>query len=100
MVGTGLGVWVAGGISGGHINPAVTLCQAVFRGFPWKKVPYFILAQLLGALCGSAVVYANYFHAIDLFEGGRGIRTVPGTASLFSTYAVSSAHIVSRGAVR
>lgn len=43
----------------------------------------------MGALCGAGIIYANYIHAIDLFEGGRHIRTVPGTASLFSTYAVS-----------
>ncbi|KAF8470352.1 aquaporin [Gautieria morchelliformis] len=86
-VGIALGVWVCGGISGGHINPAVTLSLAVFRGFPWKKVPVYMFAQLMGALCGAACVYATYFHAIDIFEGGQGIRTVPGTASLFATYA-------------
>jgi len=49
----------------------------------------FITAQTLGAMCGAGIIYANYFHAIDLFEGGRGIRTLS-TASLFATYAVSS----------
>lgn len=49
----------------------------------------YILAQVLGGLVGAALVYANYFHAIDIFEGGRGIRTLS-TASLFSTYAVSN----------
>jgi len=68
----------------------VTICAALFRKFPWKKVPLYILGQLLGAFFGSLFVYANYAHAIDLFEGGKGIRTVPGTASLFSSYAVSS----------
>lgn len=43
----------------------------------------------MGGLCGAGIIYANYIHAIDLVEGGRHIRTVPGTASLFSTYAVS-----------
>ncbi|KAF8530054.1 major intrinsic protein superfamily membrane channel protein [Hysterangium stoloniferum] len=81
-----LGVWISGGISGGHINPAITLALAVFRGFPWKKVPIYMFAQLMGAICGAAIVYANYFHAIDIFEGERGVRTVPGTASLFATY--------------
>ena len=66
----------------------VTLAMAVFRRFPWKKVPVYMFAQLMGALCGAAIVYANYFHAIDIYEGGRGIRTVPGTAGLFATYAV------------
>ena len=53
----------------------------------------YILAQLLGGICGAAVVYGNYIHAIDVVEGGRGIRTVPGTASLFGTYAVSGKRI-------
>jgi aquaglyceroporin related protein len=57
-------------------------------------VPVFMFAQVLGAMCGAAIIYANYFHAIDLFEGGRGIRTLS-TASLFATYAVSpcSSHL-------
>ena len=89
-VGTALGVWVSGGVSGGHINPAVTVALATFRDFPWRKVPAYIFAQLMGGLCGAGIVYANYIHAIDLVEGGRHIRTVPGTASLFSTYAVGA----------
>ncbi|KAF4617356.1 hypothetical protein D9613_005826 [Agrocybe pediades] len=84
-VGTAMGVWVSGGISGGHINPAVTLALATFRGFPWKKVPVFIFAQLLGGICGAGIVYANYFHALNLVEG-YGVRTLQ-TAGLFSTYA-------------
>ncbi|KAI0328916.1 aquaporin [Cubamyces sp. BRFM 1775] len=87
-VGTALGVWVSGGVSGGHINPAVTLALATFRDFPWRKVPAYIFAQVMGGLCGAGIIYANYIHAIDLVEGGRHIRTVPGTASLFSTYAL------------
>ncbi|KAJ8700792.1 hypothetical protein PTI98_003784 [Pleurotus ostreatus] len=85
-VGTAMGVYVSGGISGGHINPAVTLALATWRGFPWKKVPVYIFAQLMGGVVGAAITYANYFHAIDIFEGGPGIRTIK-TASLFSTYA-------------
>ena len=91
-VGLALGAWVTGGISQGHINPAVTIAMATFRpkDFPWRKVPGYILGQVLGGLCGAGIVYANYIHAIDLVEGGRHIRTVPGTASLFGTYAVRS----------
>ncbi|KAJ6462023.1 aquaporin [Mycena vitilis] len=86
-IGTAMGVWVSGGISGGHINPAVTIAMATYRGFPWKKVPGYIAAQTLGGLVGAALVYANYFHAINIFEGGPHIRTLA-TASLFSTYAL------------
>ncbi|KAI5115353.1 hypothetical protein M0805_001292 [Coniferiporia weirii] len=88
-LGVGFGVLVAGGTSGGHINPAITIALATFRDFPWRKVPVFILSQLLGGITGAAITYANYFHAIDKFEGGAGVRTVPGSAALFGTYAVS-----------
>ncbi|KAG5653111.1 hypothetical protein H0H81_002258 [Sphagnurus paluster] len=87
-VGTAMGVWVSGGISGGHINPAVTLALAVYRGFPWKKVPIYIASQLFGGIMGAALVYWNYFHAINIYEGGNGVRTLK-TAGLFSTYALS-----------
>lgn len=85
-----LGVYTSG-ISGAHINPAVTFANCVFRQFPWRKFPIYMLAQVLGAMCAAGVVYANYKSAIDLFEGGPGIRTVPGysenaTAGIFCTY--------------
>lgn len=68
--------------------------MATFRDFPWRKVPIYIIAQFFGAFVGAAIVYGNYLGAIDIAEGGGGIRTVPGqpganTASMFATYAVS-----------
>ncbi|KAJ7054417.1 putative aquaporin 4 [Mycena amicta] len=86
-VGLCLGIWVSSGISPAHINPAVTLAMATWRGFPWKKVPGFILAQTLGGFIGAALIYANYFHAIDIFEGGPGVRTMK-TAGVFGAYAI------------
>lgn len=88
-----LGVY-ASGASGGHINPAVTLANCLFRGFPWRKFPVYALSQLLGAMSGAAIVYGNYKSAIDAYEGGAGIRTVPGysataTAGIFCTYPAS-----------
>lgn len=47
----------------------------------------FIISQFLGAFFGAGIVYVNYAHAIDAFEG-TGIRTLK-TAGLFSSYAVS-----------
>lgn len=58
-------VWVAGGVSGAHLNPAVTLAQAMRRGFPWRKVPSYWGAQLFGAFVGAAIVWFNYRSAID-----------------------------------
>ncbi|KXT11282.1 hypothetical protein AC579_1672 [Pseudocercospora musae] len=89
-IGVMLGVY-ASGISGAHINPAVTFANCVFRKFPWRKFPIYMVAQVLGAMCAAAVVYGNYKSAIDTFEGGAGIRTVPGysenaSAGIFCTY--------------
>jgi aquaglyceroporin related protein len=85
-----LGVY-ASGASGGHINPAVTFANCVLRGFPWRKFPVYALAQVLGAMCGAAIVYGNYKSAINVYEGGPNIRTVPGysttaTGGIFCTY--------------
>ncbi|KAK2008428.1 MIP family channel protein [Colletotrichum eremochloae] len=75
--------------SGGHLNPAVTLANCVFRGHPWRKFPIYFIGQLLGAMAAAFIVYGNYIKAIDAFEGGAGIRTVGGpnsTAGVFCTY--------------
>jgi len=50
-------VYLVGGVSGAHINPAVTLAFAAFRKFPkWKIIPY-ILSQTAGAFLGAAAVF-------------------------------------------
>jgi len=78
------GVYVAGGVSGAHINPAVTLAFAVRRAFPWVKVVPYMLAQLVGAFAAAAVVYSVYSWAIDAFNAKAG---VPRSESL-DTYAI------------
>lgn len=59
-VAVALGVAVSGKVSGGHLNPAVTIASALLRGFPWGKVAPYVLAQLAGAFAGAGVVYLNY----------------------------------------
>ncbi|HLH82325.1 MAG TPA: aquaporin [Trebonia sp.] len=62
------GVHAAGGISGAHINPAVTPGFALRRGFPWRKVVPYWFAQLTGAFCGAGLAYAVYESAINWFN--------------------------------
>ncbi|KAJ1592881.1 hypothetical protein NDA11_002744 [Ustilago hordei] len=81
-VGVAMGVWVAGGISGGMINPAVTLALAIFRKFPWKKVPIYIFAQILGCLVGSLCIYGLYVNPIRAVDPNQ----TETTAALFTTY--------------
>lgn len=81
-VGVAMGVWVAGGISGGMINPAVTIALATFRKFPWKKVPIYIAAQVLGCFVGSLCIYGLYVNPIRIVDPNQ----TETTASLFTTY--------------
>ncbi|KAF4122051.1 aquaglyceroporin related protein, other eukaryote [Geosmithia morbida] len=86
--GVALSGWMAGGVSGGHCNPTVTLALTMLRGFPVRKVPTFVISQVLGAALGALAVYANYASAIAEYEGGGGGRTVLGdhaTAGFFFT---------------
>jgi MIP family channel proteins len=82
-----LGVYASAGVSGAHLNPAVTLALAVTRGFPWAKVGPFIVAQMAGAFVASAVVFVTYHEAFTAFDGGvRHVLGAQGTAGIFATY--------------
>ena len=83
-------VWVAGGVSGAHINPAVTLAFAARRKFPWRKVAPYWGAQIVGAFVGAALVFLVYHNAINAFDlanktpksGGNALATY----SIFATF--------------
>jgi glycerol uptake facilitator protein len=57
-------VYVSGGVSGAHLNPAVTVALAVKRGFPWGKVVPYIIAQLVGAFLGALGVFLCYMDGL------------------------------------
>jgi glycerol uptake facilitator protein len=57
-------VYIAGGVSGAHINPAVTLGLAVKGDFPWQKVPHYIIGQLIGGFLGAIGVYLDYLEGL------------------------------------
>jgi glycerol uptake facilitator protein len=80
-------VYVAGGVSGAHINPAVTLAFAVRRRFPWPKVVPYWIAQLAGAFVGAALVYGVYHDAINTFDHAmKGPKTGGHTLASFSIF--------------
>lgn len=86
-VGVMMGIYVAGGVSGGHINPSVTVAQACLGRCPWVKVPAYIVAQYCGSFIASVFVYLIYFDAINNFDQGtRHVDGSLGTAGIFSTY--------------
>ncbi|HEY3838832.1 MAG TPA: MIP/aquaporin family protein, partial [Bryobacteraceae bacterium] len=76
-----MGVYIAGKITGGHLNPAVTVSLAVFRGFPWKKVLPYSLAQTFGAFLAAGVVFWNYLPAFRAFD-----PQLSHTAGVFTTF--------------
>lgn len=78
-----MGIYVAGGVTGAHLNPAVTLALAVRRALAWSKVLPYSLAQIAGAFCGAATVFVVYREAFFAFDGG--IRQMD-TAGIFATY--------------
>jgi glycerol uptake facilitator protein len=84
------GVYVAGGITGAHINPAVTLAFAVKGAFPWRRVPAFWAAQVVGAFVGAALVFLVYHDAISSYESAnhvtRGDLNSVVTYSIFATF--------------
>lgn len=67
-LGVVLGVYTAARLSGAHINPAVTVAFAAFKGFEWRKVPPYILAQMGGAFVAALIVRAAYHDLITQFD--------------------------------
>ncbi|MEV7423591.1 MULTISPECIES: MIP/aquaporin family protein [unclassified Streptomyces] len=87
-LGVTLGVYVAARISGAHINPAVTLSFAIFRGFSWRKVLPYMLAQTAGAFVAALLVRWNYTEVLAKFDPGHTYKsqivfnTLPGNGTL------------------
>jgi glycerol uptake facilitator protein len=76
-----MAVYLTGKISGAHLNPAVTIAVAAFRGFPLKKVIPYIVVQIAGGFCGAALVFWNYLPAFNKVDPLR-----EHTAGVFTTF--------------
>ncbi len=53
-------IYFMGSVSGAHLNPAVTLAFAVRRNFPWKRVPGYIVGQVIGGICAAVFLRAMF----------------------------------------
>jgi glycerol uptake facilitator protein len=87
-LGVTLGIYVASRVSGAHLNPAVTVALAMFRGFSWRKVLPFCLAQTAGAFIAALLVRWNYSEILAKVDPGHTVKTqgvfstLPGNGTL------------------
>ncbi|MFF0267769.1 MIP/aquaporin family protein [Kribbella sp. NPDC004536] len=87
-LGVVLGIYTAGRMTGAHLNPAVTIALAAFRGFSWRKVLPYSVAQFFGAFLAALVVRWNYTEALHKVDPGLTIKTqgvfstLPGNGSM------------------
>lgn len=89
-IGVAMAIYCAGGVSGAHLNPAVTIALTLFHGFDKRKMLPYIGSQLLGAFSSAALVYALYSNLFSEYELAnnmvRGSQESLALAGIFSTY--------------
>lgn len=79
-LGIATAIYLTGSLSGAHLNPAVTLALAGWNGFSWRRVPGYVLAQLLGAFLAAAALYLAFAGPLRVFEATHHIvRGLPGS---------------------
>jgi glycerol uptake facilitator protein len=76
-----MGIYVAGKTTGAHLNPAVTITLAAFRGFPWRKVLPYCIVQIAGAFMAAGLVFWNYHPAFLKAD-----PALDHTAGIFTTF--------------
>ena len=85
-----MAIYLSAGVSGAHLNPAVSIALSIFAGFEKRKLPFYIAAQIAGAFCGAGLVYLLYVSLFFEFEQAhqmiRGSVASLELASAFSTY--------------
>ncbi len=93
-------IFITGTVSGGHLNPAMTLAFAVRRGLPWREVVPYWTGQFTGAFCAAAVVFVLFSPMLKAYEESKGVvRGEPGsvvTARCYGEYYSSPDSTVSK----
>ena len=83
-------IFITGTVSGGHLNPAMTLAFAVRRGLPWREVVPYWIGQFAGAFCAAALLFALFGPMLKTYEDSKGVvRGEPGsvvTARCYGEY--------------
>jgi len=89
-IGVSMAIYLSAGISGAHLNPAVSIALCIFADFDKRKLPFYIIAQVAGAFCSAALVYTLYSNLFFDYEQThhmiRGTQASLELASVFSTY--------------
>ena len=75
-------IFTFGPVSGAHLNPAVSLCDALERGLAWRELPGYVIAQIAGGIVGALV--ANLMFALPPISLSTRVRA--GRAQLFSEF--------------
>jgi glycerol uptake facilitator len=73
-MGVALAAYCVGGVSGAHINPAMTIALAIWRKFPWNLVGPYIAVQLAGAFLAAAALYTVYAPSIEQKHDMLGVK--------------------------
>ncbi|GAV08641.1 AQP1 [Ramazzottius varieornatus] len=86
-----LGLYVARGVSGGHLNPVISLALAVRGTLRWSHMLAAWTGQYLGAFLGMTAVYSIYHNAADDFIS-QDINRREGVASIFASHPQENSH--------
>jgi glycerol uptake facilitator protein len=83
-------IYVVGGISGAHINPAITIALTIWGRFPPRRVPIYVVGQMVGAVVAACLLFVLFQGFLEAREQARGVkRGMPGsevTAMCYGEY--------------
>ncbi|KFA66892.1 hypothetical protein S40285_02330 [Stachybotrys chlorohalonatus IBT 40285] len=94
------GIYLGGGVSGAHMNPAISVSLSIFRGFPWRQCAVYVAVQFLASLAAGALAYGLFADSIrhvdpDMSEMARSFFSTPqewmSLRSAFASQLVGSA---------